>query len=47
MLAVYLDVQNVTNNINGEYFIYNYDFTKKQLLPGLPIFPSLGVKAEY
>ena len=47
MIAVYLDVQNVTNNRNGEYVIYNYDYSKQQILPGLPIFPSLGVKAEY
>lgn len=45
--SVYLDVQNVTNNENAESVIYNFDFTKRKNLRGLPIFPSLGVKAEF
>ncbi len=46
-LSAYLDIQNVTNNTNPERLIYNYDFTKHAYLRGLPIFPTLGVKAEF
>jgi TonB family protein len=46
-LAIFLDVQNVTNNENVENVTYNYDFSKTRNLTGLPILPSLGLKAEF
>jgi TonB family protein len=46
-LAVYLDVQNVYNQKNPEGYMYNYDYTEKQVFYGLPIIPSLGLKVEY
>ncbi|MBI5547626.1 MAG: ligand-gated channel protein, partial [Deltaproteobacteria bacterium] len=44
---VFLDVQNVTNNTNGEFVLYNFDYSRSQYVRGLPIFPTLGLKAEF
>ena len=46
MLSLYLDVTNATNYPNVESRIYDYDYTESEALPGLPIFPSIGIKAE-
>ncbi|MCS6798331.1 MAG: TonB-dependent receptor [Myxococcota bacterium] len=45
-LAVYLDVQNVYNATNPEGSFYNYDFSERYDVPGLPILPSIGVRGE-
>lgn len=45
-LSIYLDVQNVTNRTNAEGLLYNYDYTDHGYLPGLPFFPSLGIRWE-
>lgn len=45
-LSVYLDVQNVTNRKNAEGVIYNFDYSESDYLPGLPIFPSVGIRWE-
>jgi len=47
MLALYLDVQNVTNRRNVEAVSYNYDYTQQQYVTGLPILPVLGVRGEW
>jgi TonB family protein len=46
-LAMYLDLQNVTNQQNFEFFQYNYDFTQVQGFPGLPILPVFGAEASF
>ncbi len=46
-LTAYLDVQNVLNRENSEGTDYNYDFTEVQNQPGLPLFPSFGIRWEY
>jgi hypothetical protein len=43
----YLDVQNATNRRNVEGVSYNFDYTRQSVQSGLPIIPSLGVKAEF
>lgn len=45
-LALYLDVQNVTNRKNPEGRYYNYDYSQSRTVPGLPIIPSLGLRGE-
>ena len=45
-LALYLDVQNTYNATNPEGSFYNYDFTERYQIPGLPIIPSLGLRGE-
>lgn len=47
MLALYADVQNVTNRQNVEGVVNNFDYTDEQYLHGLPILPSLGVRGEF
>jgi hypothetical protein len=44
---LYVDVQNVTNRRNPEDIVYNYDYTKKGYITGLPILPVLGARAEW
>ncbi len=44
---VILEVLNTTNNANAESRIYSYDRRNSQLVLGLPILPSLGIRAEY
>lgn len=46
-LEVYLDVHNVTDHRNPEELIYNYDFSKRSNITGLPILPVLGAKLAW
>lgn len=46
-LSAYLDIQNVYNNQNSEAVSYNFDFTARQYVSGLPILPSLGLRADF
>ncbi|MSP25519.1 MAG: TonB family protein [Myxococcales bacterium] len=46
-LGAYLDIQNAYNQENVEAIQYNFNFTKRQFLTGLPIIPSLGVRGEF
>ncbi len=47
MLTAYLEVQNATNRKSAEDVAYNYDFTQRGWMTGLPLFPSFGLRAEY
>jgi TonB family protein len=46
-LSAYLDVQNTYNNQNTEGLSYNFNFTQRQYVSGLPILPSLGMRGEW
>jgi TonB family protein len=46
-LEVYLDVQNVTNRKNPEELVYNYDYSKRSYITGLPLLPVLGGKLTW
>ena len=46
-LTLYVDVQNVLNHQNTEFWIYSYDFSGRRPVTGLPIIPSLGIKLEF
>ena len=46
-IEVYLDVQNVTNHSNPEEVVYNYNYSKKSYITGLPILPVLGAKLTW
>jgi TonB family protein len=46
-LEVYLDVQNVTDHRNPEEVVYNYNYSKKYYITGLPILPVLGAKLSW
>jgi hypothetical protein len=47
ILTGYLDIENVTNNKNPETINYSYNYQQTATVNGLPLFPTLGVKAEY
>ncbi len=46
-LSTYLDVQNVYNNQNAEAVGYNFNYTAREYVNGLPILPSIGVRADF
>jgi TonB family protein len=46
-LEVYLDVQNVTNHPNPEEIVYNYNYTQRSYITGLPILPVVGGKLTW
>jgi outer membrane receptor protein involved in Fe transport len=43
---VFLDVQNLTNRKNPEEIIYNYDYTSRKYITGLPTLAVLGARME-
>ena len=43
----YLDVQNIYNNQASEAITYNYNFTDRSYVSGLPILPSIGLRGQY
>ncbi|MEY4550216.1 MAG: hypothetical protein RL685_6411 [Pseudomonadota bacterium] len=45
-LSAYLDVQNAYNRNNTEDAAYNYDFSQRKQLQGLPILPVIGIRGE-
>ncbi len=47
MIALYLDVQNVTYQRNVEAVLNSYDYSEQAYLTGLPILPVLGLRAEF
>ena len=47
MLTAFVDVQNVYYHANVEETGWNYDFTRRTTVKGLPILPQIGVKGEY
>lgn len=46
-LALYLDVQNVTNHTNEEFHVYDYRYQDQGSVQGLPILPTFGVKGKF
>jgi len=46
-LGLYLDVQNVYNQPNEEFEFSDYRFRTAQVITGLPILPTLGVKGTF
>ena len=47
MFTAYLDVQNVSNHENAEFRFRNYDCTQTVPIPSIPIFPAIGLRAEW
>lgn len=46
-LSAYLDVRNVYNNQNVEGIVYNFDYTNRQFVTGIPILPSIGLRGDF
>jgi TonB family protein len=47
IMSTYLDIQNVTNHPNSEFFVWDYRFNKGWKVPGIPILPSLGISGRF
>ncbi|MFO0659975.1 MAG: TonB family protein [Polyangiaceae bacterium] len=45
-LSAYADVQNVYNRRNPEGRLYNFNYTRSDVVAGLPILPVIGVRGE-
>jgi TonB family protein len=45
-LSAYLDVQNAYNHANTEAINYNFNYTARSWVSGLPILPSIGIRGE-
>lgn len=45
-LDLYLDLLNVARGTNPEFEVYNYDYTEKAYIRGLPFIPSPGFEAK-
>src|SRR5262249_36492675 len=43
---LFVDVQNVTNRKNPEEIIYNYDYTIRKYITGLPTLAVIGARME-
>jgi TonB family protein len=46
-LELYLDVQNVTYHRNAEEVVYNFNYSQKSYITGLPILPVIGAKLTW
>jgi hypothetical protein len=46
-LELYLDVQNVSNHDNPEEIVYNYNYTRRSYITGLPVLPVFGGKLSW
>lgn len=46
-LSTYLDVQNVYYSQNVEGYDYNYNYTQRTVITGLPIIPSIGLRGDF
>jgi TonB family protein len=44
---LYLDVQNVTDRSNPEEIVYDYRYSQKSYITGLPTLPVLGARMEF
>jgi hypothetical protein len=45
-LNLFVDVQNVTNRQNPEELLYNYDYSVKRYITGLPTLAVVGLRVE-
>jgi TonB family protein len=46
-LSAYVDLQNVYNYGNAEGLSYNFNYTARQYVSGLPILPNIGLRADF
>ncbi|WP_437840249.1 TonB-dependent receptor domain-containing protein [Sorangium sp. So ce1153] len=46
-LGLYLDIQNVYNHAAAEGISYNFNYTKREYVTGLPFLPTLGLRGDF
>ena len=44
--SIYLDIQNIYNAPNNEGILFSYDYSQTAPVPGLPILPTIGIRAS-
>ncbi|MDH5675294.1 MAG: TonB-dependent receptor [Myxococcales bacterium] len=44
--SVFLDIINAYNAQNAEGYLYEYDFSRRAALPGLPFLPTIGIRGQ-
>jgi len=47
LLSGYLELLNAYNRENPEAIVYNYDFTERDYVSGLPILPVFGLRGQF
>jgi hypothetical protein len=45
-VVVSVDVTNVTNQENPEEMVYNYDYSRRSFISGLPALAIVGARVE-
>ena len=45
--SAYLDIQNAYNSGNVEGLLYNFNFTDRAFITGIPILPTIGLRGEF
>ncbi len=43
----YVDLLNAIRGINPEFTAYNYDYSERAYVRGLPFIPNLGLEAKF
>ncbi len=46
-ITPYLDLLNIYNRMNAEFYQDDYRFREQSVIPSLPIFPNFGVQGEF
>ncbi|HEX4458619.1 MAG TPA: hypothetical protein VIA18_11655, partial [Polyangia bacterium] len=46
-LNIFADIQNITNRSNPEEIVYNYNFTQRDYITGLPILSVVGTRLQW
>ncbi len=46
-LSMYVDIQNLYNASNPEGYTYNYNYTQRQSISGLPFLPVYGIRGDF
>jgi hypothetical protein len=46
-LNIFADVQNVTNRANPEEIVYNYNYTQRDYIIGLPVLAVVGFRFQW
>jgi TonB family protein len=46
-LSLYADIQNIYRASNPEGYAYNFDYTQRSAIAGLPFLPVLGIRGDF
>ena len=46
-MSIFLDMQNLTNRKNPEELIYNYNFSRRSNITGLPTLAVFGARVDF